>query len=269
MNLTAIKAIDEMWSLADKPERLRCFHKIIMELDTEGLTAERFWKEYWSIWQSSENLFADGEIFHDLLAFGRKLGPPIVGLDDEEREALEAMPDEVEVYRGSCPHNQLGWSWTTDLEKARWFAGRSVGDTTRYVSVVTVPKSSIIGYLTGRGESEVVIDPDDIDGDIDTLEEFESEITGGQSLFHLIQTGGMLNDNPELDQMRARMMMATVKPERFEATRKTMTEAVEFCTWAGLSRGGYFGACLEMLGKLEAGEELFPKDIQDAIIFQL
>lgn len=268
MNLTAIEAIAEMWSLADKPERLRCFHKIIQELDTSDLTAEKFWSNFWSIWQSSENLFADGDIFHDLLAFGRKLGPPIVGLDDEEREALEALPDEVEVYRGSCPHNQLGWSWTTDLEKARWFAGRSVGDTTRYVSVTRVSKANIIGYLLGRGESEVVIDPDVIDGDIATLEEFESEVTGGQSLFHLIQTGGML-DSPEMDEMRARMMMATVKPERIEATRATMSRATEFCEWAGLSRGGYFKACVAMLDKLEAGEVLFPQTPSEAITFQM
>lgn len=268
MNLTATKAIDEMWSLADKPERLRCFHKIIQELDTSDLTAERFWREFWSIWQSSENLFADGDIFHDLLSFGQKLGPPTIGLDDEEREALEAMPEEVEVYRGSCPHNQLGWSWTTDLEKARWFAGRSVGDTTRYVSVTRVPKSSIIGYLTGRGESEVVIDPDDIDGDIDTLEEFESEVTGGQSLFHLIQTGGMF-DSPEMDQMKARMMMATVKEERIESTRKTMTEATEFCEWANLSRKGYFAACVEMLDRAAKGEKLFPDTPSEAITFQM
>ena len=77
-------------------------------------------------------------------------------------EALRNLPDEFPVYQGFQGRRDKGIAWTTDREKAVWFANRfAVLDRfgePKLLTGVTL-KKDVLGYFTGRGESEVVIDP--------------------------------------------------------------------------------------------------------------
>jgi hypothetical protein len=66
------------------------------------------------------------------------------------------------VYRGATPDSARGWSWTADLQKARWFAGRQVlFQRDGRVYVTAVDPSAVLALIDGgRGEAEVVVDPD-------------------------------------------------------------------------------------------------------------
>jgi hypothetical protein len=77
-------------------------------------------------------------------------------MTDEDKQAFNALPEVVTVYRG-CQKglNENGLSWTTDKDKAEFFAHRF-----RKQGIILkrqVRKSEIVAMLTGRGESEVIV----------------------------------------------------------------------------------------------------------------
>jgi len=65
------------------------------------------------------------------------------------------------VYRGATFKNMRGMSWTTDLDRARWFANRErlfhggEGE----VFMVPAPPHAVLAHIVGRGEAEVVLNP--------------------------------------------------------------------------------------------------------------
>lgn len=72
------------------------------------------------------------------------------------------------VYRGATLGRARGMSWTTDLEKARWFAGRFAQDTRfrpAYVYAVEAPPEAVLADVDalqgdgGRWEGEIVVNP--------------------------------------------------------------------------------------------------------------
>lgn len=69
----------------------------------------------------------------------------------------------VRLYRGADETNRLGWSWTTDLDIARWFAGRPIWPSPGQVWTVTVQRSALLARIDGRSESEYVLDGRDLD----------------------------------------------------------------------------------------------------------
>ena len=77
-------------------------------------------------------------------------------MDDDERQVYDALPDEVEIYRGvGDVFEDSGISYTLSIERARWFASRF--DEDGVVLTRTVPKTEIVAYLNGRNESEVIV----------------------------------------------------------------------------------------------------------------
>lgn len=78
-------------------------------------------------------------------------------MDNREYLAYTELPDKITVYRGVNDNgSKNGLSWTTDLEKAVWFATRFGG--VPHVFKGNIQKEYILAYFLGRGESEVVID---------------------------------------------------------------------------------------------------------------
>lgn len=67
----------------------------------------------------------------------------------------------VTVYRGCHPERRFGMSWTTDLERARWFADRDLGRGTGAVYEATVAPGWLLAFIhkNHRGEAEFVVDP--------------------------------------------------------------------------------------------------------------
>jgi hypothetical protein len=73
----------------------------------------------------------------------------------------EYPPSPTTVYRGGMPRHMRGFSWTTDIEPADWFARRTalLGFPAE-VYEATVTTDRILGVINGgRGESEIILNP--------------------------------------------------------------------------------------------------------------
>lgn len=67
-----------------------------------------------------------------------------------EEASKETLPEIVTLYRGSTVALRAGMAWTTDLEVARWFAGRFTGmDGTlpTHVWKIEIPRDALKGPL--------------------------------------------------------------------------------------------------------------------------
>lgn len=115
------------------------------------------------VWVESENIWqnlADWMIyFADLMKQGDER---LRLMNDDDLEIYKALPESVTVHRGHQGNrNKQGLSWTTDKERAEWFARRFDGPDPRVTSGV-VAKSDIIAHFGGRGEDEIVVLPSDV-----------------------------------------------------------------------------------------------------------
>lgn len=118
-----------------------------------------FWQTFGMVWQMSENLWQYQPAIRRIMDHNRPCRHEI--MTAEERHAVGAMPDPITVYRGyDRPGSMKGWSWTTDPDKAEWFA-RRFADTggACFVAEGEVSKQYVIAYFTRRNESEIVVDP--------------------------------------------------------------------------------------------------------------
>lgn len=85
---------------------------------------------------------------------------------EDHQERMEKLintwggKDSITVYRGSGEHIRDGYSWTTSLKTAKWFANRFGAKGSVYKGVVDI--SDIYDYFEGRGEFEVLINPKDV-----------------------------------------------------------------------------------------------------------
>lgn len=81
----------------------------------------------------------------------------------------ERPTEPVTLYRGALPRYRKGWSWTEDLDLARWFADRyaDLGRPGRVYTTQADPHA-LLAHLTGdsdfgrQGESEFVVNPADL-----------------------------------------------------------------------------------------------------------
>lgn len=98
------------------------------------------------VWVDSENIEENVEDWRALIGEAETfwLGSP------EERAAFDALPDPIPAWRGGVVG---AWSWTTEEKTALFFARRS-GFEPRFA---LIPKADVFGYLTRRGESELLV----------------------------------------------------------------------------------------------------------------
>jgi hypothetical protein len=72
----------------------------------------------------------------------------------------------LRVYRGQREGDPFGIAWTTDPKVAGKFArslgGRDPGDHGGVTYTGLVPREAVLAYITRRGESEVVVDPEHV-----------------------------------------------------------------------------------------------------------
>ena len=66
------------------------------------------------------------------------------------------------VYRGTTPGRRRGMAWTTDADKAEWFAARwrLAGRQDAAVYLASIEPRAVLALIDCRGEAEVVVDPD-------------------------------------------------------------------------------------------------------------
>lgn len=81
-------------------------------------------------------------------------------MDEQERAFLDALPDEITVYRGLQDKRAKlkGLSWTLNYEKAEWFARRWNSKDGKVVTA-TIQKKFVYMYTNQRAEEEIVLNP--------------------------------------------------------------------------------------------------------------
>jgi hypothetical protein len=123
------------------------------------LSDEEYWKLLGSVWTDSENLWQYGRLPGYLVRSPRPGKEKM--MDEEEQAFLAALPEEFMVFRGHHGHNRLGFSWTLSYWKAQWFANR-LNHRRQGVIQAVVRKQDAIAVLLGRGELEIVVDPNQL-----------------------------------------------------------------------------------------------------------
>lgn len=153
---------DEDWSgviwLHERPYRLRalvdyCIGRRDDDTPLPLSTAPDYWELTADVWVDSENI---GQVMDEWSAlFGDCTGFWLG--TEEEREQFDALPDPVRAWRGEIDDG--GWSWTTDHKIAEWFANRfrKESDPPAMITGELIPKDRVFGYLTRRGESELLV----------------------------------------------------------------------------------------------------------------
>jgi hypothetical protein len=100
------------------------------------------------VWVDSENIHQYMEEWTAMFA-----GEPLWLGTEAERAAFDALPDPITAWRGDIDDG--GWSHTTDEKIATFFATRF--GAAHEIVKVSIPKSQVFGYLTRRGESELLV----------------------------------------------------------------------------------------------------------------
>lgn len=142
--------------LHERPYRLEAFTNIY---DDPAMSPQDYWKTLMGIYTDSENIWQEIEIWADMFR-GAKAFCPTWVMDEEELTIFKQLTSNntVTLYRGVSGDGQMdGLSWTTDIEKARWFANRFQSREGRFVIEAEIPTSLVLCYTDGRGEKEVVL----------------------------------------------------------------------------------------------------------------
>jgi hypothetical protein len=145
--------------LHERPFRSDAFGDI-----EENLSDEEYWSLLSNVWMDTENLHQWGDdLIHKLLVGSGRPGRRKWMMDAEDKKALAQESEYITVYRGHQGINQTGWSWTTDKAMAERLAKRLlVRDRLPYITTGRVRKKKVVAYLLGRGESEIIVNPNDV-----------------------------------------------------------------------------------------------------------
>ncbi len=137
-------------NIHERPYRFDALQELIDRYEPEN--ADELIRDAWI---DSENIHQNFDGWYNLIESNG------IAMSEEDAKVYRELPEQVTVYRGCSPLNEEGFSWTLDQEKAEWFANRFSRAGSK-VMKVTVPKSEIVAYLGGRGESEVILYPDNL-----------------------------------------------------------------------------------------------------------
>ena len=115
---TAIRVAGDELVCLDRPYRWACLKAL---LETYAETPSIFWPLFITWWPDNESRSGWSATVARALSFGsaQKYMRP------EDRECFTALPDPVSIYRGQLAGRHAGIAWTTDRERAEWFARRS------------------------------------------------------------------------------------------------------------------------------------------------
>lgn len=165
--LHAKRAAVAMAAAAGDVERVVWLHERPWRAETFATHAHllddrSYWQLLRRVWCDSENIMETIELWKLLLRVARAGREAM--MHEHERAALAALPDTVRVYQGHTDQRDDGWSWTTDPDVATWFARRfqRLEGGRACVTSAFVSRDRIIAYLLQRGESEVIVAPDDV-----------------------------------------------------------------------------------------------------------
>lgn len=142
--------------------------KTVWQLRDRFRLPKPYWQAVRLAWETTELLTPHDEMIRDLMyhpRWARRREQWF--MEPKERDQLRkwgrgrVSAPETRVFRGHGLLNADGWSWTTDKEQAEWFARRFPIDGVVRVTQMFIDPTShhLLGFLNGRGEQEIVIDP--------------------------------------------------------------------------------------------------------------
>ena len=152
-------------------ERLAALSEIADQIDDD----EQYWRCVGDTWYGDDAPGVSEDEWRYLLTdpFSQVWSGAM--MTEAEREVLHTLPDPVPVFRGfNRKGGERGFAWTLNRETADWFAttfhgsariglfGGVSGDAGPRVAVGSVAKRSVIAYLDGRDEAEVLVLPEDV-----------------------------------------------------------------------------------------------------------
>lgn len=118
-----------------------------------------------AVWIDSENIHQNMMAWSSLWS---SLGADARAktMSEDDHAAFAKLPENIPVWRGVTHSDAVrGMSWSTNRSQAIWFARRFSQMDGRQAQLVEgkIQKNKVFGYLTGRGEYEVVTSPDDVE----------------------------------------------------------------------------------------------------------
>lgn len=137
--------------LCDSYERADLLVSLIYKMDPQDwLAAVGEW------WSGCDNLGAYQRWFSFLLP---DRGPVDVMMTPEEREAWQALPEQVTIYRGTRRPTVLGASWSLDRDVAVRFPtlNRYRHGGPPWLITATVRKRNILAIKLDREEAEAIV----------------------------------------------------------------------------------------------------------------
>lgn len=115
-----------------------------------------------SAWCESNHIYISET---QILATLKQLPPSNAIMRDDERKALDALPNKITVYRGygaDRPERKLGMSWSTVRDEAIRMAYDYHCNSPR-VLTGTCAKADVIAHFLRRKEYEILVDPGQVD----------------------------------------------------------------------------------------------------------
>ena len=153
-----------------KPYALGFFRYAVPHLGKED-----FAKILANTWIRTEDPNSNPNLSKSKLLTLFKSADPQILMDESEYQQFSSLPDKVTVYRGVTfynAHNVKALSWTLNRDTADWFAQRFGENGTVYQA--TVDKQHIYALFNGRNESEVIVDPQHLEG-LEQVHQFSSQ----------------------------------------------------------------------------------------------
>lgn len=159
------KNLEKVIWLHERPYRLDALHLAWREC---GATSQVLAKMINQVWLDSENIWQNYMRWKELLEIsGRNALRGVV--DEEDAKTFNELPDRVTVYRGGrvdwedMMDSMPPFSWTLDIERARWFAHRFEWKPDCYLITAEIDKEDIYFFTDARNEQEVVVDPEGLE----------------------------------------------------------------------------------------------------------
>jgi hypothetical protein len=153
--------------LIERPWRISWLHAN-KELVIEKVGIPMYYEILGDVFNDTENANQYIDEIHDLFNYG---GNPLLMMNEKELEEYQELPNVLKVWRGVKSGENihecrlLGFSWTLDFEKAKWFADRGYMEENPYPLIfgLEIKKEEVLSYITRRNESEIILDYTKID----------------------------------------------------------------------------------------------------------
>lgn len=149
----ARKNINEYVFTHERPYRFQA----LLDAQNWDLESDAEWFEVaGSVWVDAEGPGINAEIWRSMV-FCSDSPNLFHVMNDEEFEEFRKLPETITAYRGcgTKQHTRNGLSWTTDRDKAIWFAKRYRH--TGWLAEVTVKNTAVAALFHRRSESELII----------------------------------------------------------------------------------------------------------------